>query len=45
MRDMGTRSRKSGLRLEKRRGLGDGRQKRQTEILEGLGKALQMEQD
>ena len=45
MRDLGTQCRKRGLRLEKRRGLDNGRQKKQMEILERLGKILQLEQD
>ena len=45
MRDLGTQCRKRGLRLEKRRGLDNERQKKQMEILERLGKILQLEQD
>lgn len=45
MRDLGTQSRKRGLRLEKRRGLDNETQKKQMEILERLGKILQLEQD
>ena len=45
MGDLETQCRKRELRLEMRRGLDKGRQKKQMEILERLGKILQLEQD
>ena len=45
MGDLETQCRKRELRLEKRRGLDKGKQKKQMEILERLGKILQLEQD